>query len=122
MRDFQAVQLRVGAAGARVEAARLLFRSDCFKAQEWATGGYVPTIEEKLAVKRNAAYAVTLCTEAVDLLHGMAGANGIYDSYPIQRIFRDAHSLAAHYGFAFDAHGSAWGLVALGGTFASPTL
>jgi 3-hydroxy-9,10-secoandrosta-1,3,5(10)-triene-9,17-dione monooxygenase len=122
MRDFQAVQLRVGAAGARIEAARLVFRSDCFKAQEWATGGYVPTIEEKLAVKRNAAYAVTLCTEAVDLLHAMAGANGIYDGYPIQRIFRDAHSLAAHYGFAFDAHGSAWGLVALGGTFSSPTL
>jgi hypothetical protein len=28
----------------------------------------------------------------------------------------------AHIGFAFDAHGSAWGLVALGGEFASPTL
>jgi 3-hydroxy-9,10-secoandrosta-1,3,5(10)-triene-9,17-dione monooxygenase len=122
MRDFQTVQLRAGAAGARIEAARLLFRNDCFKAQEWAASGYIPTIEEKLAVKRNAAYAVTLCTEAVDLLHGMAGANGIYDSYPIQRIFRDAHALAAHYGFAFDAHGSAWGLVALGGAFSSPTL
>ena len=42
--------------------------------------------------------------------------------YPIQRIFRDAHSLGAHIGFAFDAHGSNWGLVALGGDFASPTL
>jgi hypothetical protein len=52
----------------------------------------------------------------------MAGANGIYDSYPIQRIFRDAHSLGAHIGFAFDAHGSNWGLLALGGEFASPTL
>jgi 3-hydroxy-9,10-secoandrosta-1,3,5(10)-triene-9,17-dione monooxygenase len=122
MRDFQAVQLRTGGAGARIEAARLVFRADCIKAQEWATAGYVPSVEEKLAVKRNAAYAVTLCTEAVDLLHGMAGANGIYDSYPIQRLFRDAHALAAHYGFAFDAHGSAWGLVALGGAFASPTL
>jgi 3-hydroxy-9,10-secoandrosta-1,3,5(10)-triene-9,17-dione monooxygenase len=122
MRDFQAVQLRVGGAGARIEAARLLFRGDCFKAQDWAESGYVPTVEEKLAVKRNAAYAVTLCTEAVDLLHAMAGANGIYDSYPIQRIFRDAHSLAGHIGFSFDAHGSSWGLVALGGEFSSPTL
>ena len=25
-------------------------------------------------------------------------------------------------GFAFDAHGSAWGLVAMGGEFSSPTL
>ena len=122
MRDFQAVQLRVGAAGARIEAARLLARGDCFRAQDWAATGYLPTVEEKLAAKRNAAYAATLCTEAVDLLHAMAGANGIYDSYPIQRIFRDAHSLAGHIGFSFDAHGSAWGLVALGGTFSSPTL
>jgi len=95
---------------------------DTAKSMTWAAAGYLPTLEERLAIKRNAAYTVTLCTEAVDLLHAMAGANGIYDSYPIQRIFRDAHSLAAHYQFAFDAHGSAWGLVALGGSFSSPTL
>jgi 3-hydroxy-9,10-secoandrosta-1,3,5(10)-triene-9,17-dione monooxygenase len=122
MRDFQAVQLRVGAAGARIEAARLMLRNDAVNGQRWADAGRVPTVEEKLALKRNAAYATALVTEAVDLLHGMAGANGIYDSYPIQRLFRDAHALGAHYGFSFDAHGSNWGLVALGGSFASPTL
>jgi 3-hydroxy-9,10-secoandrosta-1,3,5(10)-triene-9,17-dione monooxygenase len=122
MRDFQTVQLRVGAAGARIEAARVLFRSDCLAGQEAAAAGRIMDVEEKLRIKRNVAYATQLCTEAVDLLHAMAGANGIYDAYPIQRIFRDAHSLGAHIGFAFDAHGSNWGLVALGGDFASPTL
>jgi 3-hydroxy-9,10-secoandrosta-1,3,5(10)-triene-9,17-dione monooxygenase len=122
MRDFQAVQLRVGAAGARVDAAWQLARSDCLKAQEWAARGRIPTIEEKLAIKRNAAYEVTLCTEAVDLLHALAGANGIYDSYPIQRLFRDQHALAGHFGFSFDIHGSNWGLAALGGEYKLPTL
>jgi 3-hydroxy-9,10-secoandrosta-1,3,5(10)-triene-9,17-dione monooxygenase len=122
MRDFQAVQLRVGAAGARIEAAQVLARSDCLKVQEWTARGYVPTVEEKLAIKRNAAYEVGLCTEAVDTLHALAGANGIYDSYPIQRIFRDQHALAGHFGFSFDVHGSAWGLVALGGEYKLPTL
>jgi 3-hydroxy-9,10-secoandrosta-1,3,5(10)-triene-9,17-dione monooxygenase len=122
MRDFQAVQLRVGAAGARIEAARVLARNDCLRAQAWAAQGYIPTVEEKLAIKRNAAYEVGLCTEAVDTLHSMAGANGIYDSYPIQRIFRDQHALAGHFGFSFDVHGSNWGLVALGGTYSLPTL
>jgi 3-hydroxy-9,10-secoandrosta-1,3,5(10)-triene-9,17-dione monooxygenase len=122
MRDFQAVQLRVGAAGAKIETARLLLRTDCIRAQEVAAAGGIPTIEEKLRFKRNLAYAAQLCTEAVDLLHAMAGANGIYDSYPIQRIFRDAHSLGAHIAFNFDAHGSAWGLVALGGDNTNPTL
>jgi len=51
-------------------------------------------LEGKLRAKRNLAYAVTLCTEAVDLLHTVAGAIGIYDGYPIQRLFRDAHALA----------------------------
>ena len=63
-----------------------------------------------------------LVTEAVDILHAMAGANGIYDSYPIQRSFRDAHSLAGHISFSTDAQFSAWGLAALDGEIVSPTL
>jgi len=122
MRDFQTVQLRVGAAGARIEAARALSRSDCLLAQQFAEAGRIMTAEEKLRVKRNVAYAVRLCTEAVDLLHELAGANGIYDGYAIQRMFRDAHALAGHFGFAFDAHGSNWGLVALGGEYSNPVL
>ena len=122
MRDFQTVQQRVGASGARIEAAELLVRNDCIVAQEYATAGKAMALEEKLRAKRNLAYAVTLCTEAVDLLHTVAGAIGIYDGYPIQRLFRDAHALAGHFSFAFDAHGSSWGLVAMGGEFASPTL
>ena len=79
-----------------------------------------PTLEEKLRYKRNVAYAVQLCSEAVDTLHTMAGANGIYDRYPMQRVFRDAHSLAGHIGFSWDAQASPWGLVALGGDYAAP--
>jgi 3-hydroxy-9,10-secoandrosta-1,3,5(10)-triene-9,17-dione monooxygenase len=120
MRDFQTVQLRVAAAGARVDAARLIARNDCFEAQSIAEAGREPTVEEKLRWKRNIAYAVQLCTEAVDSLHGMAGAKGIYDHYPIQRLFRDAHSLMGHIGFSWDAQGAPWGLVALGGDYPAP--
>ncbi len=122
MRDFQAVQLRVAGAGARVDAARLIFRADCQEAERIATDNRAPTVEEKLRFKRNAAYAMELCTEAVDALHALAGANGLYDRYPIQRLFRDQHALAAHIGFSWDAQGAPWGLVALGGEFSSPTL
>jgi 3-hydroxy-9,10-secoandrosta-1,3,5(10)-triene-9,17-dione monooxygenase len=122
MRDFQAVQLRVAGAGARIDAARLVIRADCMDAERIAADGRVPTVEEKLRFKRNAAYAMGLCTEAVDALHALAGANGIYDRYPMQRLFRDQHALAAHIGFSWDAQGSPWALVALGGEFTSPTL
>jgi 3-hydroxy-9,10-secoandrosta-1,3,5(10)-triene-9,17-dione monooxygenase len=122
MRDFQAVQLRIGAAGARIDAARAILRNDCIEAQELAVQKRVPDPATKLRFKRNLAYAVSLCTEAVDMLHAMAGANGIYDSYPIERIFRDAHAAASHISFSIDAHASAWGLATLGGEVTNPTL
>jgi 3-hydroxy-9,10-secoandrosta-1,3,5(10)-triene-9,17-dione monooxygenase len=122
MRDFQAVQLRVARAGAQVDGARLMIRTDCLDAERIAEAGRAPTVEEKLRFKRNVAYAMELCTEAVDTLHTLAGANGIYDRYPIQRLFRDQHALAAHIGFSWDAQGAPWGLVALGGEYSTPTL
>jgi 3-hydroxy-9,10-secoandrosta-1,3,5(10)-triene-9,17-dione monooxygenase len=122
MRDFQAVQLRVAGAGAKVDAARLVIRTDCLEGHRIADENRAPTIEEKLRFKRNVAYAMDLCTEAVDTLHTLAGANGIYDRYPIQRLFRDQHALRGHIGFSWDAQGPPWGLVVLGGEFSSPTL
>jgi len=122
MRDFQAVQLRVGRAGAMIDAARLVIRTDCFDAERIAHEGRAPTMEEKLRFKRNVAWAMEQCTEAVDTLHALAGANGIYDRYPIQRLFRDQHALAAHIGFSWDAQGAPWALVAFGGEFSSPTM
>jgi len=122
MRDFQAVQLRVARAGAMVDLARLSIRADCLEAERIALEGGVPSIEEKLRYKRNVAYAMELCTEAVDSLHALAGANGIYDRYPIQRLFRDQHALSAHIGFSWDAQGGPWALVAMGGEFNSPSM
>jgi 3-hydroxy-9,10-secoandrosta-1,3,5(10)-triene-9,17-dione monooxygenase len=122
MRDFQAVQLRIGAAGSKIDAARLVLRNDAIEGQDLANRKVVPDVLTKLRMKRNLAYAVNLCTEAVDMLHAMAGANGIYESYPLERIFRDAHSLAGHFSFSLDAQASAWGLAALGGEVNNPTL
>src|SRR5712671_5121342 len=122
MRDFQAVQLRVGAAGAKIDAARLILRNDCLAAQEIAGRKQIADVPTKLRFKRNLAYAVGLATEAVDALHAMAGANGIYETYPLERIFRDAHSLAGHISFSFDAQASGWGFAALGGEINNPTL
>lgn len=122
MRDFQLVQLRVGAAGARIDAARHVLRNDCVEAQEIASRNVIPDQETKLRFKRNLAYATSLCTEAVDMLHTLAGANGIYEKYPLERILRDAHALAGHIMHNFDTQATAWGYAALGGEVANPTL
>jgi 3-hydroxy-9,10-secoandrosta-1,3,5(10)-triene-9,17-dione monooxygenase len=122
MRDFQTVQLRIGMAGAKIDTARLTLRHDCQAAEAIILAGGTLDTETKLRIKRNTAYAVRLAVEAVDMLHEMAGANGIYDQFPLQRMFRDARSAAAHIHFNVDVQMTQWGSVALGGEFTSPTL
>jgi len=122
MRDFQLVQLRVAAAGARIDAARLVLRNDCLEATGIANRNVIADPPTKLRFKRNLAYAAQLCTEAVDTLHTLAGANGIYERYPLERIFRDAHAIGGHIMHNFDTQGSAWGYAALGGEVKNPTL
>jgi 3-hydroxy-9,10-secoandrosta-1,3,5(10)-triene-9,17-dione monooxygenase len=120
MRDLPTVQQRLAAAGARIDAARALALEDCAVAQRMAADDQVPTLIEKLRPKRNVAFAVQLCTEAVDSLHSLAGANGIYDQYPMQRMFRDAHALMGHFGFNWDAQSMPWGAVAVGADYKPP--
>lgn len=122
MRDFQTVQLRIGAAAAQIDAASLVMRNDCLDAQRICEEGGTLNIETRLRYKRNCAMAAKLCTEAVNSLFEMAGANGIYDRDPLQRMFRDARAAAGHFSFSVDAQLPPWGLVALGGEFKSPTL
>jgi 3-hydroxy-9,10-secoandrosta-1,3,5(10)-triene-9,17-dione monooxygenase len=122
MRDFQTVQLRIAQAGAKIDAGALLIRNDCIEAEKTIIGGDTIDIQTRLRYKRNTAFGVKLVCEAVDSLHEMAGANGVYDRYPLQRMFRDSHAAAGHFSFSMDAQLPPWGLVMLGGEVKSPTL
>jgi len=122
MREFQTVQLRIAQAAAKIDAAALVIRNDCVEAERTIVEGREVDVETRLRYKRNTAMAAKLAVEAVDSLHEMAGANGIYDRYPLQRMFRDMRAAAGHFSFSVDAQLPPWGLVALGGAFSSPTL
>ncbi|NND48982.1 MAG: acyl-CoA dehydrogenase [Rhizobiales bacterium] len=122
MRDFQTVQLRIGMAGARIDAARLILRNDCLEAEKTALAGEPVSIETRLRYKRNICLAARMATEATEMLFEMAGANGIYDTSPMQRIYRDVKSASTHIHFSTDMQMTTWGNVALGGEFKSPTM
>jgi len=122
MRDFQTVQWRVSMAAAKLDAVHTWLRNDCVEALELVqANGSVPK-STKLRYKRNCAAGTRIVLEAIDMLYEMAGANGIYDHYVIQRLFRDAHAAAGHFAFSVDAQLPPWGLDALGGEVHSPTL
>src|SRR5258708_13770774 len=69
MRDFQAVQLRVGAAGAKIDAPRLILREDCLEAQKIANRKLIADVPTKLRFKRKLPYPVGIATQPVDALH-----------------------------------------------------
>jgi 3-hydroxy-9,10-secoandrosta-1,3,5(10)-triene-9,17-dione monooxygenase len=110
---LQSIQIKIAQASAKVDTARLIMRNVCIKAQSDAAAGRVPDILEKNRYRRDGAFAVNLCTEAVTLLFGISGARGLYMNGVAQRQLRDAHAVAAHISFSFDAAGSNYGRVAL---------
>jgi 3-hydroxy-9,10-secoandrosta-1,3,5(10)-triene-9,17-dione monooxygenase len=112
--DLQSTQIKIAEASAKVDAARLIMRSTCIKAMSDARRGLVPDMAVKTGWRRDGAYAVNLCTEAVSLLFAASGARGLFSGAPLQRQFRDANAINSHIAFSFDAAGTDYGRVALG--------
>ena len=112
--DMQTTQIKIAEASAKIDAARLIMRSNCIDAMAEARRGDVPDIAAKTRLRRDGAFSVGLCTEAVSLLFAASGARSLFTSGALQRQFRDAHAVNSHLAFNFDAAGTNYGRVALG--------
>jgi 3-hydroxy-9,10-secoandrosta-1,3,5(10)-triene-9,17-dione monooxygenase len=112
--DMQSTQIKIAEASAKIDAARLIMRSNCIEAMADARRGDIPDMAAKTRLRRDGAYSVNLCTEAVTLLFSASGARGLFTTGVLQRQFRDAHAINSHIAFNFDAAGTNYGRVALG--------
>jgi 3-hydroxy-9,10-secoandrosta-1,3,5(10)-triene-9,17-dione monooxygenase len=112
--DMQTTQIKIAEASAKIDAARLVMRTNCVDAMIDARRGHVPDIAAKTKLRRDGAFAVNLCTDAVTLLFTASGARSLFTSGTLQRQFRDAHAVNSHLAFNFDAAGTNYGRVALG--------
>jgi 3-hydroxy-9,10-secoandrosta-1,3,5(10)-triene-9,17-dione monooxygenase len=112
--DLQSTQIKIAEASAKIDAARLIMRSACIEVMADARCGYIPDVAAKTKLRRDGAFAVNLCTEAVSLLFSASGARGLFTGAALQRQFRDAHAINSHLAFNFDAAGTNFGRVALG--------
>jgi 3-hydroxy-9,10-secoandrosta-1,3,5(10)-triene-9,17-dione monooxygenase len=112
--DLQSTQIKIAEASAKIDAARLIMRSNCIEAMAEARRGEIPDMTVKTKARRDGAYSVNICTEAVSLLFAASGARGLFTSGALQRQFRDGHAINSHIAFNFDAAGTNYGRVALG--------
>jgi 3-hydroxy-9,10-secoandrosta-1,3,5(10)-triene-9,17-dione monooxygenase len=112
--DLQSTQIKIAEASAKIDAARLIMRTNCIDAMAEARRGHIPDLAAKTRLRRDGAFSVNLCTEAVSLLFTASGARSLFTSGALQRQFRDAHAVNSHLAFNFDAAGTNYGRVALG--------
>jgi 3-hydroxy-9,10-secoandrosta-1,3,5(10)-triene-9,17-dione monooxygenase len=112
--DLQTTQIKIAEASAKIDAARLVMRTNCIDAMDDAKHGHIPDLAGKTRLRRDGAFSVKLCTEAVSLLFAASGARSLFTSGALQRQFRDAHAVNSHLAFNFDAAGTNYGRVALG--------
>jgi resorcinol 4-hydroxylase (FADH2) len=116
--DFQAVQVKLARARCLIDSARYLMRESALMFQDHEG----LDVETKLRLRAQNAFAVSQSREAVETLWSFYGANAIYTRDPLQRYLRDVQAASQHFSFNFDIAGSAFGMTALGGKYANPTL
>ena len=120
--DFQAVQIKVARARCLIDSARSFLRQSAIAFQECAEHDRAPDLETKLRFRAHSAFAVSQAREAVETLWSCYGAQGLYLSDPLQRHLRDVLAISQHFSFNFDIAGAAYGVNALGGRYANPTM
>ena len=120
--DFQAVQIKVARARCLIDSARDLLRQSAIAFQATAQRNETPDLETKLRFRAHSAFAVNQSCEAVETLWSCYGAQGLYIRDPLQRHLRDVLAINQHFSFNFDIAGAAYGLLALDGRYANPTM
>jgi 3-hydroxy-9,10-secoandrosta-1,3,5(10)-triene-9,17-dione monooxygenase len=120
--EIQSTQVRLGEATAYARASRLVQLANCREAESLIASGRVPEGKIKARYRLEGAYAVDWAVRAVDVMFGLYGAGGLYESGHIARAFRDAHAVKQHFSFNTDIAATTYGRVALGLPSDNPTL
>ena len=120
--EIQSTQIRLAEATAFARASRLVQLANCREAQELISSQKIPDQRTKARYRLEGAYAVDWAVRAVDVMFGLAGASGLYESGQVPRAFRDAHAVKQHFSFNTDIAGTTYGRAALGLPSDNPTL
>ena len=112
--DSPAVHTRLAQASAETDAARVVMQQDIREMLRKGSEGESFTLLERARFRRDKAFAVQTCLQAVNRLFDLSGGHGIFDSTPLQRFHRDAQAVAHRDGLIMDMGGRDYGRVALG--------
>ena len=94
LREKPVVQATIGRAEATLCAARAFLFEACEEAWSAVAGGAELTLEQRAKVRLSCAQMTDVAKSVVQITYDIGGGTSVYESSPLQRCFRDAHTAA----------------------------
>ena len=118
--EYASMQMRIAAASAEIDCARMLIERDTGEAMAAMREGRSLTLAERARNRRDMAFAAGFCRRAVEGLFEAGGARSVYSASIPQRKFRDVRVAANHIILNWDVAATTYGRIAFGLDPASP--
>jgi indole-3-acetate monooxygenase len=93
LRDNAVVQSSLAQAEVGLRAARGLVLQSMADVWKSLSAGSLITVEQRVIIRMAATHAIHKAREAVDFAYHAAGATAIFDNHPLERRFRDIHTV-----------------------------
>ncbi|MEQ8387725.1 MAG: acyl-CoA dehydrogenase family protein [Alphaproteobacteria bacterium] len=118
--DAGETHIQIAEASAKADAARLVLRESAGRVRQYSEQGVDMPLLARAQVRRDAAWAVRACVEAVDLLSLASGGGALHREHPMQRWQRDVHAIAAHAILPYKTNMKLYGRAAMGKSLSTP--
>ena len=112
--EYQSLQLRIAESAAELHAARRVTLHDVRDSIAYLNDHNELARPYMARNKRDFAYVTRLATDAIDRIFYAGGANALFLSADIQRVFRDVHAAASQLILNWDVNGTIYGQMELG--------
>jgi alkylation response protein AidB-like acyl-CoA dehydrogenase len=93
LRDNAVVQTGLAQAEVNLRAARGFVLQSMADIWKHLCAGSLITVEQRITVRMAATHAIHKAREAVDFAYNAAGATAIFENHPLERRFRDIHTV-----------------------------
>jgi alkylation response protein AidB-like acyl-CoA dehydrogenase len=93
LRDNAVVQSNLALAEAGLRAGRAYLLQSMAETWKDLCAGAIITVEQRVIIRMASTHAIHKACEAVDFAYHAAGASAIFESHPLERRFRDIHTV-----------------------------
>jgi alkylation response protein AidB-like acyl-CoA dehydrogenase len=93
LRDNAVVQSNLAQAEAGLRAGRAYLLQSMAETWKDLCAGAIITVEQRVIIRMASTHAIHKAREAVDFAYQAAGATAIFESHPLERRFRDIHTV-----------------------------